>query len=54
MGKGCQWRKGTDYKAYREADYWKYRDERLKQNKEKEDVSSKPMNELETKAYTQT
>jgi len=40
MGKGTGWRKGTNYKAYNESDYWKLRDERIaKAKEEKEKIS---------------
>jgi len=28
MGKGSKWRKGTNFKAYQESDYWKNLEER--------------------------
>ena len=45
MGKGSSWRKGTNFKAYQESDYWKLRDERIaKQNKK----DSKNLDKKET------
>lgn len=37
MGKGCAWRKGTNFKAYQEAEYWVELEKRKeKSNYEKE------------------
>jgi len=44
MGKGCGWRKGTNYKAYNDSDYWKGRDERVAKAKaEKEALANKEL-----------
>lgn len=39
MGKGTGWRKGTNYKAYNDADYWTLLAER--KAKEKADLAEK-------------
>ena len=37
MGKGSKWRKGTNFKAYQESDYWKSLEERKLKAKKTEE-----------------
>lgn len=40
MGKGSAWRKGTNFKAYQESEYWKELEKRKEAKKKEDDRGS--------------